>query len=162
MKIWVLAFKQTYWKTLRQTKYSNLPFFPVKNSNFCMVKIAPDHQIFHCSFTTTHWLFTTHFKLYWNYHRVDFYTLTDAPMMMKMWTSDCLNSSSSCSSFLSSPNTSERDRGMLLISEEADKHKVKLKNWNMTNAIQVKPTFQRTNTDCYFTKPQLWCLEIKV
>ena len=42
--------------------------------------------------------------------------LTDAPMMMKTWASDCLNSTSSYSSFLSSPNTSERERGMLIFS----------------------------------------------
>lgn len=35
--------------------------------------------------------------------------------MMKIWTSDWWNSLSSCSSFLSSPNTSERDRGRVLI-----------------------------------------------
>lgn len=41
--------------------------------------------------------------------------LTEAPMMMKICTSDWWNSTSSCSSFLSCPNTSERERGRVLI-----------------------------------------------
>lgn len=62
--------------------------------------------------------------------------LTDAPMMMKMWTSDWWNSSSSCSSFLSSPNTSERERGMLLIfSEMQTKNPVKTKKKKKTMSL---------------------------
>lgn len=47
--------------------------------------------------------------------------LTDAPRMKKMWTSDWWNSSSSYSSFLSSPNTSERERGMVVLIFSGEK-----------------------------------------
>lgn len=48
--------------------------------------------------------------------------------MMKTWASDWWNSLSSWSSFLSSPNTSERDRGMLAIFSKKSEQENPLKN----------------------------------
>lgn len=78
---------------------------------------------FSFNFNTIHCLTSSHF--YTLLHTITKQTLTEAPMMMKMWASDWWNSSSSCSSFLSSPNTSERERGMFAIfSKKQTKNKV--------------------------------------
>lgn len=76
--------------------------------------------------------------------------LTDAPMMMKTWASDWWNSSSSCSSFLSSPNTSERERGILFVifPKKQTKRKNSKKKKIYQCSFHVKSTITKTNTDC--------------